>query len=231
MSMTTPTGSPAPTAQSTGTAYQLNRRTIFARRSVRHHHVLRMGSIGLLTLSLILSRPGTALPRDVVTPVAYTTVLLAVEFVALNLLDLNDNSISYDNFEQVLDNPSPREDDDDDLLNLVLHPLMGSETYLRAREGDFGIPGSIAFSLAASLTWEYGLESWTEHPSSKDILLTTGIGWMIGEIRYQIKRYAIAHGDSYFWVDPIWATLEYLDLRINRAEDGVTTIFGWTIPL
>ncbi|BDD86390.1 DUF3943 domain-containing protein [Desulfofustis limnaeus] len=229
--MTTPTGTPAPTPQPTGTVHRPPRRTTFASSLRQRHHVLRAGSIGLLTLSLILSRPGTALPRDVVTPVAYTTALLAVEFVALNLLDLNDNSISYDNFEQVLDNPSPREDDDDDVLNLVLHPLMGSETYLRAREGDFGIPGSIAFSLAASLTWEYGLESWTEHPSSKDILLTTGIGWMIGEVRYQIKRYAIDHGDSYFWVDPIWATLEYLDLRINHDEDGVTTIFGWKIPL
>ena len=133
--------------------------------------------------------------------------------------------------EQTIKNPSPREDDDGDFVNYVLHPLMGSETYLRAREGDFGIPGSIGFSLAASLTWEYAVESWTEHPSAQDIFVTTGVGWLIGEIRYRLKQYAIDNGLSYVLVDPIWAALEYFAVSITKRDSEVTTLFGFTFSL
>ncbi len=45
-----------------------------------------------------------------------------------------------------------------------------------------------ADTIGASITWEYFIESWTEHPSSQDLLYTTGIGWMLGELRYRIKQ-------------------------------------------
>ena len=181
--------------------------------------------------AFLFLQPDRAAAIDVATPVTYTALLMAVEFAAINVLDLNHQSISYDNFERTVKDPSPREDDDGDFVNYVLHPLMGSETYLRARESDFGILGSIGFSLAASITWEYAVESWTEHPSTKDIFVTTGVGWMIGEIRHQLKQYAIDNDLSYFLVDPIWATLEYFDVSITKTGSEVTTLFGFTFPL
>jgi hypothetical protein len=187
--------------------------------------------IALCLPPFLLLQPDRAVAIDVATPVSYTALLMAVEFAAINILDLNHRSISYDNFERTINNPSPREDDDSDFINYVLHPLMGSETYLRAREGDFGIPGSIGFSLAASVTWEYAVESWTEHPSTKDIFVTTGVGWLIGELRYQLKQYAIDNDLSYVLVDPIWAALEYFDVSITKRGSEVTTLFGVTFPL
>lgn len=187
--------------------------------------------VALCLPAFLLVQPDRAAAVDVATPISYTALLMTVEFAAINILDLNHRSISSDNFEQTINNPSPREDDDGDFVNYVLHPLMGSETYLRAREGDFGIPGSIGFSLAASLTWEYAVESWTEHPSAKDIFVTTGVGWLIGEIRYRLKQYAIDNDLSYVLVDPIWAALEYFDVSITKRDSEVTTLFGFTFPL
>lgn len=204
-------------------------------RTKRLNHHLRSwrqtARIALCLPPFLFLQPDRAAALDVATPVTYTALLMAVEFAAINILDLNHHSISYDNFERTVKDPSPREDDDSDFVNHVLHPLMGSETYLRAREGDFGIPGSIGFSLAASITWEYAVESWTEHPSAKDIFVTTGVGWMIGEIRYQMKRYAIENDLSYVLVDPIWAALEYFDVSITKRDSEVTALFGFTFPL
>lgn len=168
---------------------------------------------------------------DVATPVQYTALLMAVEFAAIQALDISDNSVSLSNFERALTDPVPRKDDDCYMLNYVLHPLMGSETYLRAREGDFGVAGSIAFSMGASITWEYLVESWIEHPSTQDLLATTGIGWLMGELRYQIKQSNEQSGRSSFWVDPIWTILEYLNFSITRDQGELTPSLRFEFPL
>ncbi len=184
------------------------------------HTILKINVAFLLLFLLLGGREAKAV--DFATPLQYTALLMSVEFAALFALDLNKDSARYSNFENAWRHPRPREDDDSALFNFVLHPLMGSETYLRAREGDFGVGGSIAFSMAASITWEYLIESWVEHPSTQDLLLTTGVGWMLGELRYHIKQTNKRHGRSNFWVDPIWTTLEYLDFSITQQHNTVT---------
>lgn len=171
---------------------------------------------------------GRAHASDLATPVKYTAALMAVEFVALHALDLEDDDVSSSNFEDTWDSPAPEEDDDHAFLNYFLHPLMGSETYLRAREGELGVAGSLAFSMGASLTWEYLIESWTEHPSTQDLVLTTGVGWMIGELRYQIKQSNKITGSSNFWVDPIWTSLEYFDFNITRSNGKAVPLVGFS---
>lgn len=188
-------------------------------------------SVGRGVIIILLLLPSGAKAIDVATPVQYTALLMAVEFASIQVLDISDNSVSISNFERAFKDPAPRKDDDSDLLNYVLHPLMGSETYLRAREGDFGVIGSFAFSMGASITWEYIVESWIEHPSSQDLLATTGIGWFIGELRYQIKQSNEESGRSSFWVDPIWTTLEYLDFSITRNEGELTSTISLNFPL
>jgi hypothetical protein len=173
---------------------------------------------------------GRAEAIDVVTPMKYTTMLMAVEFAILTGCELNDHSISSTNFKDTWRDPTPRDDDDSALYNFLLHPLMGSETYLRAREGDFGVARSVAFSMAASLTWEYLIESWTEHPSTQDLVLTTGVGWFLGEVRYQIKKYNTSNNLDNFWVDPIWTTLEYFDFRLTRNGNRITPVIGLAVP-
>jgi hypothetical protein len=168
---------------------------------------------------------------DVATPVKYTALLMAVEFATINIFGITDNSISSSRFEDALTDPAPEKDNDNAFINYVLHPLMGSETYLRAREGNFGIPGSIAFSMAASITWEYFVESWIERPSTQDLLATTGIGWLVGELRYQLKQSNNQKGRSNFWIDPIWTTLEYLDFSLTRNREELVPIIGFTFAL
>lgn len=179
----------------------------------------------------LFSSHGDSYAVDFETPITYTAALMAVEFAALHALDLEEDDIQCSNFEDVLRHPRPVHDNDSYLVNFFLHPLMGSETYLRARESDFGVEGSVAFSMGASITWEYLIESWTEQPSIEDLVLTTGIGWMIGELRYQIKHKGIQKKKRYFWVDPIWYTLEYLDFSITNNNGKYNTLLSIKVPM
>ena len=65
--------------------------------------------------------------------------------------------------------------------------------------------------------WEYFVEGWSQYPSSNDLVITTGIGWMIGEVRYQAKK----HSDrKWFWlIDPIHTVLVELDIIVEQAQD------------
>lgn len=175
--------------------------------------------IRLTTITFLLLFLTSAHAIDIKTPVTYTALLMAADFAVLVAIDDTEDDISFENFKDTWSDPAPRDDDDSFWYNLVLHPLMGSETYLRAREGDWGVGGSIAFTFGASLTWEYLVESWTEHPSKQDLLYTTGLGWILGEIRYNLKQNCIKKNKSYFWVDPIWATLEHMNFKITHKNN------------
>ncbi len=161
---------------------------------------------------------------DHVKPFAYSLSLMAVGFPALLGIGAFPEDPSFDTFSEAFKS-SPVWDNDPAIYNLVLHPLWGSETYLRAREGNWGIAGSIGFSMGMSVTWEYLVESWAEHPSAQDLILTTGIGWVIGEGRYKIKQRASEHWD---WaVDPINTTLDRFHVRLLRhGPEEVATVYA-----
>jgi hypothetical protein len=153
---------------------------------------------------------------------------MGVGIAGLVSLDLHDEDPSYENFKRALLSPTPREDDDGALFNFVLHPLWGSETYLRARSSGMGIANAFSFSMSASVVWEYLIESWTEHPSRQDLMFTTGIGWLIGETRYQLLKNM--DGDQRVWADPLYSLLDHVDLSANITADGEYTPLvgiGW----
>ena len=81
-----------------------------------------------------------------------------------------------------------------------------------------GVLGSFGFSLGASVTWEYLIESWTEHPSSQDLIYTTGVGWILGELRYQLKQRVSS--DAHWWVDPIHKSLEHWGIGVKETSTG-----------
>lgn len=184
-------------------------------RSLRY----RSGSAAVLSLALLVAA-GPALAGDAdddrvrwQKPVVRSTGLMAFGLVALQALGETDSNPSFANFKSAWER-GPRRDDDSDFYNLVLHPLWGSETYLRAREANMGRLGSIGFSFGASITWEYVFESWTEHPSSQDLVYTTGVGWMLGELRYRLKRRT---GRRAHWlIDPLDLAIEHV--RIGFAN-------------
>ena len=148
-------------------------------------------------------------------PLWYTAMLFTVEFTVLTQFDLADNKPHHKHFESAFKS-SPKKDDDNWVYNRLLHPLMGSETYLRAREAHFGIWGSFWFSMGASFVWEYLIESWTEHPSSEDLIYTTGIGWMVGEMRYNFKK--LFKGPNYWILDPINSLITHMDVKFRKRD-------------
>ncbi len=180
-----------------------------------------------LALLLALATPASAgagelfgdpeRPVDWRKPVLYTAGGLSLQFAALVLSGEADDWPGLGNFKSAFSD-GPRRDDDSALYNFVLHPLWGSETYLRAREANFGMVGSFGFSLGASVTWEYLFESWTEHPSTQDLIFTTGIGWMLGELRYRLKQRSSAEAD--WWIDPIHKGLEHWGVVVASDERG-----------
>jgi len=158
---------------------------------------------------------GASPPIEWRAPILYSLSGMGVGIVALLATRQAKDEPSFDNFGRAFSS-GPRRDDDGPLYNLVLHPLWGSETYLRAREAHMGMLGSFAFSLGASITWEYLFESWTEHPSRQDLILTTGLGWMIGELRHRWKR---SHPEDAAWIDPIHTGLERLGVAVGGLAD------------
>ena len=156
---------------------------------------------------------------DFKKPIIYSTSLMLVGYGAL-VATGEVNEPSGRNFKNAF-KTWPKSDESPAVYNFILHPLWGSETYLRAREANFGMLGSIGFSMCASLTWEYLIESWSEHPSSQDLIITTGLGWILGETRYNLKQ----NSDEKFhwWIDPINTTLEHFNIGVMRDSQGQKT--------
>ena len=165
------------------------------------------------------AKPPHAPELNFIRPVVYSLSFMAIGFGGFVAGGILEDDPSLANFRKNFTS-APHFEDDSPLFNFVLHPLWGSETYLRAREAHFGVPGSITFSLGASVTWEYLFESWTQRPSTQDLLVTTGLGWMIGEGRYYLK--SRLDTKYHWWVDPIYTTLQYFNIGVNRDPTGHT---------
>lgn len=125
---------------------------------------------------------------------------------------------------------APEWENDPIIFNYILHPLWGSETYLRARENNFSALQSFGFSMGASLVWEYAVESWIKHPSVPDLIFTTGIGWLIGEARYALKQNLSSKHD--WWIDPLYTITDKVRIMVRSRrgpDEKVTTITVTTV--
>jgi hypothetical protein len=87
---------------------------------------------------------------------------------------------------------------------------MGSVLYVFARRNFHSPLQAFLFSTIASTTWEYAFEGWYEQPSWSDLLVTSTIGALIGEGRWQIRQLLLRNGTpgaigqvALFLVDPV----------------------------
>ncbi|MFN7955112.1 MAG: DUF3943 domain-containing protein [bacterium] len=87
-------------------------------------------------------------------------------------------------------------DGDGHLINWVLHPEMGAEMYLLARNRDYPAWAAFAFSTVGSFAWEFLFEGWVEQPSGIDLALTSTAGAVLGEVRYQVREYLLTQPRS-----------------------------------
>jgi len=163
--------------------------------------------------------------RSLTKPLIYSLSLMTVNLAVLVGGGLSDDKMRFENFEKAF-TMLPALDDDGWFYNYFSHPLMGSETYLRAREGGFGYFGSFLFSSAMSVTWEYFLESWTERPSIQDLLITSTTGSLLGELRFWAKsRMKPQH---HWFIDPINMLTLSVGKIFDKKEKTVSLAFSFT---
>ena len=117
---------------------------------------------------------------------------------------------------------SPIWDDDSWITNFILHPAWGSETYLQARGAGYRPLEAFLFSTAASILWEYGFESWAEHPSRQDLLVTSTVGSILGELRFVARQALIRQKSG--WADIVLVLLDPFRLIVQLSSAVVRSM-------
>lgn len=122
----------------------------------------------------------------------------------------------------------PAWDKDDPVFDYVLHPLVGAEYYLVARNRGWDLWGSLAYSAALSAFYEYIPENMVQQPSAVDLLVTPLAGALLGEARYRLKEW-IRRDPSRVAAPRFWISLlDPLDISLGGYPDGRARLyFNW----
>lgn len=172
-------------------------------------------------------------------PTAEWAVALALT-IPLFMIDpafVNTGTVSTENFVDAWTRP-PVWDTDGVIANYVLHPIMGAEAYLTVRNRDYGPFESFLFATAVSVGWEYLFEAWVERPSAQDLLTTSPIGSLQGELRYQMRRRvarwspSVGRNTLLILIDPVEALHRYLGKTfLNRPNDATDETMGSSLSV
>jgi hypothetical protein len=140
--------------------------------------------------------------------------------------------ISAERFADAWTQP-PEWDGDGFIANYVLHPFMGAEAYLSVRNREYGPIESFLFATGVSVAWEYLFEGWVEQPSAQDLITTSPIGSLQGELRFQMRRRIARWSPSagrnalLILVDPFEALHRYIGKEfLNRSNDATDETAG-----
>lgn len=155
--------------------------------------------------------------RSLSYPIKYVLFYQSIGLMALASLDEETTDFQAFSLDNFLDGftEAPVRDGDGAFFNYLLHPLWGSETYLRARSQNFNWWESFLFSTASSVVWEYGMENFVEQPSRDDLLITSTFGSLLGEVRFRLKKHFLDSDTTMskimvVAVDPIQGLTEYV---------------------
>ena len=155
-----------------------------------------------------------------------TCLALTIPLFMIDPAFVNTGRVSSEHFVEAWTRP-PAWDTDGVVANYVLHPFMGAEAYLMVRNRDYGPIESFLFSTGVSVAWEYLFESWAERPSAQDLLITSNIGSLQGELRFQMRRRiaqwkpSVGRNALLVLVDPIEALHRYIGKTFfPRADDA-----------
>ncbi len=172
-------------------------------------------------------------------PTVQWTVCLALT-IPLFMIDpafVNTGTVSADNFADAWSKP-PVWDTDGIIANYVLHPVMGAEAYLMVRNRNYGPITSFLFATGVSVGWEYLFEAWVERPSGQDLLVTSPVGSLFGEFRFQLRRRVARWSPStgrdalLILVDPIEALHRYVGKEfLNRSNDATDETTGSSLTV
>jgi hypothetical protein len=161
-----------------------------------------------------------------------TCLALTIPLFMIDPSFVNTGTVSADHFVDAWTRP-PVWDTDGIVANFVLHPIMGAEAYLSVRNRDYGPIESFLFSTGVSVGWEYLFESWVERPSAQDLLITSTIGSLQGELRFQMRRRiarwspSVGRNALLILVDPVEALHRYIGKTfLNRSNDATVETMG-----
>ncbi len=167
--------------------------------------------------------------RSLVYPSLYMLTIYAstigLAYVFYSPDELNWGYPSFDRFWTNISQLSYRWDPDEWIFNYLMHPLVGSETYIRARMQGFTVLESFMFAFASSTFWEYCGEGWFEPVSIQDMIVTPTIGSLLGEARFRAKLALKKNGSTTaavfaYIIDPIQSTVDvfYRNLVLSPNE-------------
>lgn len=127
-------------------------------------------------------------------------------------------------------------DNNDFEVNYVWHTAAGGSSHLLGRSNGLGIAASFGLGTAASLFWEYGIES-RELLSLNDILITNTTGIPTGEFFHRVAQYVNQGQEGLAWDAARWTF--GLGHTAHAALDGkpvaqdlfITPDFRWFYSL
>jgi len=114
-------------------------------------------------------------------------------------------------------------DDDKFYVNYILHPYWGSTYYIRARERGLNKKSSLVYSALMSGMYEFGVECIFEKPSIQDLIVTPGVGSLLGAFVFEPLRDKIKRKPDLHWYDH--AVLVATD-PIGVLSTGFEKLFG-----
>lgn len=162
-----------------------------------------------------------------------TCLALTIPVFLIDPSAVNVDPISAEIFADSWTRPPDLDDGDGIVANYVLHPIMGAEAYLTVRNRGYGPIGSFLFSSGVSIAWEYLFEGWVQHPSAVDLLTTSPIGSLQGELRFQLRRRIARWSPSagrdalLILIDPVEALHRYLGKKFpDRSNDTTVETMG-----
>jgi len=167
-------------------------------------------------------------------PTAEWAVALGLT-IPLFLIDpsfVNTGELSADTFAGAWTDP-PVWDTDGVVANYVLHPFMGSEAFLSLRNRGYGGMESFLFATGVSFAWEYLFEAWVEQPSGQDLLVTSPVGSILGEFRFQLRNRiarwnpSLGRNALIIFIDPLEALHRYIGKDDAAEEETISSLdFG-----
>ena len=154
-----------------------------------------------------------------------SAAMVFIQFAAVaTVFEAFDREVGDHVYEQSFREP-PRWVWDEWYWDYAVHPWFGAEYYLIARNRGWNAWQAMAYSAALSVSFEYLAENILYHPSANDLIVTPLTGAALGELRYYLKRRALAHAGSSRW-NRVWAVLlDPIDVTLGGFPDGRMRVF------
>lgn len=127
-------------------------------------------------------------------------------------------------------------DEDDFVMNYIIHPWAGGVYYMTARGSGYKPWECVTYSfLMSTFFWEYGVEAFAEIPSIQDLIITPVIGSAAGEAFFIAKKSIIKNdrrilkskalgNTALFIMDPFNELLDILGYKTKNKMEGYSSL-------